>query len=277
MYSRCLSLLATAIPLIAATDTLRVCADPNNLPFSNQRGQGFENRLARIVARDLSAKLEFVWWNGRRSLVKNTLDDGKCDALMGVPSTLDSVALTHPYYRSTYVFVSRQDRNLRLTSLNDARLASYRIGIHMVGDDYTPPGFALAQRGLSANVTGYRLFGTDGEPNPPARLMDAVAAGAVDVGIVWGPLAGYFATRESVALEVTPVSPASYLAVPFVYEIAMAVRKGNDALRDALNGALQRQCAEVESLLREFAVPRAPGGEERSCDPARRSPAAFWH
>ena len=279
MCSRCLSLMLLAAPLFAAgPNTLRVCADPNNLPFSNERGEGFENRLAKLVAADMGEKVEFVWWSARKGLVKNTLDEGRCDVLMGVPAALESVSATAPYYRSTYVFVSRQERHLKIDSLNDERLAKWKIGIHIVGNDYAPPAWVLSRRGLSANVVGYSLFGAYGEQDPPARLIDAVVAGDVDVAIVWGPLAGYFARHSKVPLEVTPVSPANYLAVPFVFEMAMGVQKGNDSLRAALNQALQRRCAEVQAVLHDYGVPLVSGGEgKQSCDASRLSPAALLH
>jgi mxaJ protein len=276
MFFRCLSLLLAVLPVSAAeAGVIRVCAEPNNLPFSNQREEGFENRIARVLAADLGVKLEFVWWSGRKGLVKHALDEDRCDVLMGIPAGVDSAVLTHPYYRSSYVFVSRQDRALRLVSLNDSRLTHWRIGIQMVGDDFAPPAAALAHRGISSNVVGYSLFGEYGKANPAARAIDGVAAGDVDVAIVWGPLAGYFASHSSTPLTVTPVSPAAYLAVPFVYSMTMGVRKGNDALLAALNSALDRNCAAVKSILQEFHIPQAAGGEGgSSCDASRRSPAA---
>jgi len=279
MCSRCLSLVLLAGPLFAAgPGTLRVCADPNNLPFSNERGEGFENRLAKLVADDMGSKLEFVWWGPRKGLVKNSLDEDRCDVLMDVPASLGSVSATTPYYRSTYVFVSRQDRHLHISSLNDERLAKWRIGIHIVGNDYAPPAWVLSRRGLSANVAGYSLFGAYGEQDPPARLIDAVVAGDVDVAIVWGPLAGYFAQHSKTPLEVTPVSPQNYLTVPFVFEMAMGVQKGNDKLLAALNQTLQRRCADVQAVLHDYGVPLVPGGEgKQSCDASRLSPAALLH
>ncbi len=202
MSSRFLSLLLAVAPLMAGDlKTLRVCADPNNLPFSNERGEGFENRLSGLMARALGARLETVWWSERKSLVKNTLDEGRCDALMGVPAGLDSADVTRPYYRSTYVFVSRKDRGLNIASLFDPRLETWRIGIHVVGDDYAPPAFALAHRGISANVKGYSMFGAYGEPNPPARLMDAVEAGDIDVAIVGAAGRLFRAARERAAQD----------------------------------------------------------------------------
>ncbi len=278
MSSRCprllvSALLAAALPAMGAGErVLRVCADPNNLPFSNQRGEGFENRLAEILARDLGAKLEYTWWPQRKSFVKNTLDAGKCDAWMGVPAGLDSVSPTRPYYRSTYVFLSRADRELGLKSLDDPRLSQWRIGVHVVGDDYAPPAHALARRGLSANLKGYSLFGEYGEENPPARIVDAVAKGDVDVAIVWGPLAGYFGSRQKVRMQITPVSPAMFLAVPFAYDISVGVRKGDDALRTGLDGALGRQCAAITLVLNQFGVPRVEPGEGKTvCESSQAS------
>jgi len=270
------ALLLFAMPLVAA-GTLRVCADPNNLPFSNQRGEGFENRIAALIAGDLHAGLEFVWWSGHHGLIKHTLEEGRCDLLMGIPAGTDDAALTHPYYQSTYVFVSRQDRALQLASLNDSRFAQWRIGIQMVGDDYAPPATALARRGLAAHLIGYSLFGPYGQVNPASRLIGAVAAGDVDVAIAWGPLAGYFARRSSTPLVVTPVSPASYGAVPFVYPMAMGVRKDDRALLDRLNAALDRNCAAIQSILDDFGIPQVPGEGRSPCDASRRSPSASSH
>ncbi len=274
MFFRCLSMLVAAVPLCAAPDSLRVCADPNNMPFSNQQGDGFENKIAAVLARDLGVKLEFVWWSGRRGLVRHTLDDDRCDVLMGIPAGVDSAALTRPYYRSTYVFVSQRDRGLRVVSLNDARLHDLRIGVQMAGEDFTPPAAALARRGLSGNVVGYSLFGEYGELNPASRLIAAVASGAVDLAIAWGPLAGYFAHRSAVPLIVTAVSPQTDSAMPFVYEMSAGVQKGNHALLARLNASLTRNCPAIQSILREFQVPDASGGEGSNPCNDSRSPAA---
>jgi quinoprotein dehydrogenase-associated probable ABC transporter substrate-binding protein len=257
------SVLLAQLPA-PASPPLRVCADPNNLPFSNQREQGFENRLAQLVARDLDTTVEYTWFSQRQSFIKNSLNAGLCDALMGVPSTVDSVAVTRPYYRSTYVFVSRKSRNLQLSSLDDLRLANWRIGLHVVGADYAPPAVVLARHGLAANIRGYSLSGAFGESNPPGRLIDAVAAGDVDVAIVWGPFAGYFARRESTPLAIAPVSPAIALGVPFTFDISMAVRKDDEALRSRLDRALLRHCAQVRSILDDYGIPLVTASNERN-------------
>ncbi len=282
MCFRCPSVLSIGILLSfglfcsgAERRVLRVCADPNNLPFSNKQGQGFENRIAGIVARDWGAKLEYTWWLERKSFIKNSLDEGRCDVLMGVPTQMDALETTRPYYRSTYVFVSRQDRDLQISSLGDPRLEKWRIGVQIVGDDYAPPANALARRGLAGNLVGYSLFGKYGDDNPPARIMDAVARGDIDVAIVWGPLAGYFAKRETVPLEIVPVSPAMFRAVPFTYDISLGVRKGDVELKGELNRVLDRECGAIQALLIEYGVPQAPAPEgKKACESSQQSSSA---
>jgi mxaJ protein len=167
----------------AGARVLRVCADLNNLPFSNERREGFENRLAELVARDLGARLEYVWWAQRRGFIRNTLAAGECDVVFGVPSRFERVLPTAPYLRSSYVFVSRDTLAPPLTSLDDQRLRTLRIGVHLIGDDYTntPPAHALARRGIVRNVAGYTIYGDYREPNPPARIIEALGRGEIDV------------------------------------------------------------------------------------------------
>jgi mxaJ protein len=258
MSFRFLSVIALAALqcMAAGQSVLRVCADPNNMPFSNERGEGFENKLAELIAGKLGAKLEYTWWSERKSFVKNSLGQGRCDVVMGVPSALESITATKPYYRSTYVFVSRRDRNLNIRSLDDSRLVNWRIGIHVVGDDYAPPAYALARRGITSNIVGFSLFGEYGETNPPARLIDAVARGELDVGIIWGPFAGYFAKGAKASLDVVPVSPAVFLAVPFTYDISLGVRKGNEGFKAELDGVLESESVAIQQILSEYGVPQ---------------------
>jgi mxaJ protein len=242
---------------------LRVCADPNNLPFSNDRLEGFENEIAALAARDLGATVRYEWWAQRRGFVRNTLNAGTCDVVMGVPSSFELVLATRPYYRSTYVFVSRKDRGLSVRSFDDPALRRLRIGVQMIGDDFAnaPPAHALAGRGMIDNVVGYSVYGDYSQPNPPARIVAAVAAGEVDLAVVWGPLAGYFAKRQPVPLDLVPVSPQIDLPfLPFVFDISMGVRRGDEALRDELNGILERRQAEIEAILDRYGVPRAGRG-----------------
>jgi mxaJ protein len=243
-----------------------VCADPNNLPFSNERQEGFENRIATVIAADLHARLEYTWFPQRRGFIRNTLRAGLCDAVVGVPDRFELTATTRPYYRSTYVFVTRQDSNISVHSLDDAALRKLTIGVHVIGDDYAnpPPMHALARRNIIHNVSGYTIYGDYSQPNPPARLIEAVASREVDVAIVWGPLAGYFSRRQSVPLKISAVSPESDgPAIPLAFNIALGVRKDDTALRTELEGVLDRRSTEISSILTEFGVPMKPlsGGD----------------
>jgi mxaJ protein len=240
-----------------ASDELRVCADPNNLPFSNNREQGFENRIVRILAQEMHRRVVYTWWAQRRGFVRNTLNAHTCDLIPGIAEDVDSVSATRPYYRSTYVFVSRRDHTLGIDSFDSPQLRASRIGVQIIGDDYTntPPVQALARRGI-VNVRGYRVTGDYSQPNPPAKIMNGVAAGEVDVAIVWGPLAGYFATRAGVPLSLVPVAPSVDMGLPMTYEIAMGVRHGDDALKAEVNRALSARHREIDAVLQAFHVPR---------------------
>lgn len=237
---------------------LRVCADPNNLPFSNARGEGFENRIARMVADDIGARVEYEWHPQRRGFVRTTLKQARCDVVMGVPDRYEMLWPTAPYYTSTYVFVTRRDRGLAIHSLDDPALRRLRIGVHAIGDDYanSPAALALSRRGLGGNVVGYSIYGDYSKPDPPADLVRAVEKGAVDVAIVWGPLAGWLARRDSAALELTPVTPRIDLPfVPFVYSIAAGTRRGDTLTHEMLERSLARHRADIRALLDEYGVP----------------------
>jgi len=253
--------LATAFCCAAAErNTLRVCADPNNLPFSNQSGQGLENKLAELIAHHLSAELKYVWFSERKNFLKNSLGSDLCDAVLGVPVDVGDALLTRAYYRSTYVMVTRADRKLKIDSLYDPALKNLRIGMHIVEDDYAPPAHLLAAEGLSSHIVGYSLYGAYGETNPPARLIDAVAKNKVDVAIIWGPFAGYFAQKMPVRLAIQPVSPVRFQSIPFTYAIGVAVRKGDAELQSAIQQVLDRECRAVRALLKDYAVPLAEEG-----------------
>ncbi|PYR93930.1 MAG: quinoprotein dehydrogenase-associated putative ABC transporter substrate-binding protein [Acidobacteria bacterium] len=237
---------------------LRVCADPNNLPFSNDRGEGFENRIAELLAADRHARVEYTWWAQRRGFVRNTLSAGACDLMIGVPSGADIALTTRPYYRSTYVFVSRADRGLALGSFDDSRLRRLRIGVQMIGDDFanTPPAHALAARGMVQNIVGYSVYGDYSQPHPLSGIIDAVAHGAIDAAVVWGPEAGYFARDAPVPMTIAPVTPPMDRTLPFAFDISMGVRKRDIRLRDELNDFLDRRGGEIDSILSAFGIPR---------------------
>ncbi|HEY0544463.1 MAG TPA: substrate-binding domain-containing protein [Pyrinomonadaceae bacterium] len=246
-------------PLPEQTHVLRVCADPNNLPFSNQRQEGFENRIADLIAREMHARVEYTWWAQRRGFVRNTLKARACDVVMGVPASFELALTTNPYYRSTYVFVYRKDRKLNIRSFDDAALRDLKIGVQMIGDDFanSPPAHALTNRGIITNVKGYMVYGDYAQESPAANIIDAVARGEVDVAIAWGPLAGYFAKRARVQLEIVPVAPQiDQPFLPFIYDISLGVRHGDQAFKEDLERVLQERRQEIESILDEYGVPR---------------------
>ena len=181
---------------------------------------------------------------------------------MGVPSSMDMVLATRPYYRSTYVFLYRKDSGLDVRSFDDPVLRKLRIGVQLVGDDYanTPPAHALGKRGIVGNVRGYTLYGDYSRPNPPARIVDAVANREVDLAVVWGPLAGWYANHSPVPLRLEPVTPwLDDAQWPMVFDVSMGVRKDEPRLKAEIERQLARQAGPIHAILAEYGVPPAQG------------------
>jgi mxaJ protein len=243
---------------------LRVCADPNNLPYSNAAGEGFENRIVELVAKDLGTSVQYTWWAQRRGSVRNTIGAGICDVVPGVPSGSETLLTTDPYYRSGYVFVSRRDRNLGdLSSFDDPRLPELGVGIQLVGDDgaNTPPAHAFAQRGMTANVHGYMVYGDYRDRTPQSAIVDAVARGDIDLAVAWGPTAGYFARHAATPMVLVPVQPwLDGPQSPMVFDISMGVRRDDRELRRELDAALARVAPAIARILAEFGVPTLGDG-----------------
>ncbi|MFC7400579.1 substrate-binding domain-containing protein [Chelatococcus sp. GCM10030263] len=257
-------LVALALAGTAEARELKVCADPNNLPFSNARGEGFENRIVALVAEDLHAEVTYTWWAQRRGFLRNTLNAGACDLVPGLVAGLEMASSTRRYYRSTYVFVTRAD-GPAVTSFDDPTLKQLKVGIQLVGDDGAnpPPAQALARRGIVGKVRGFTVYGDYAEPNPAGRIVAAVARGDIDVAIVWGPFAGYFAKKLGTPLRITPVDPPVEGLVPMVFDIAMAVRRTDKPLRDEVNAALAHRRGEIDAILAEYGVPRLDSPQAR--------------
>lgn len=257
--SKLASVLALGIAaLMYAAPALRVCADPNNLPYSNIQQEGFENRIAGLMARDMGMQVTYFWYPQRGKFFKRTLNSGECDVVMGVPSGMDEAATTQPYYRSTYVFISRRDRDLHIASLDDPRLRTLKIGVHILGeqDDSLPPVHALIRRGIVSNLVGYSIFGNLSDKNPSADLIQAVEDQQVDVAVAWGPLAGYFARHSAVPLDIVPVpSDPRQPDLPFSFDIAIGVRKEDTVLKQRLDAELVRRHSEIEQTLRSYGIP----------------------
>lgn len=265
---RAAPLLAIAVALMglpsaayAQSNLLRVCADPNNLPFSDAAGNGFENRLAELVAAEMGKTVSYTWWAQRRGFIRHTLKAGQCDVLMGVPSHYDLAEATKPYYRSSYVFVSRADRNIDVASLKDPRLRKLKIGVHLLGDDgmNSPPAHALGDQGIVGNVIGYTIYGNYRDSTPPARLIEAVEKGDIELAAAWGPLAGYAALHSPVPLRVVAMSDTeSFAPLQFSFDISMGVRKGDHELRARLDDIITRKRGEIDALLTRYGVIAAP-------------------
>jgi quinoprotein dehydrogenase-associated probable ABC transporter substrate-binding protein len=239
---------------------LRICADPNDLPYSNVQEQGFENELARMITKDLGMVPSYTWMPQRSAFFDKTLAAGVCDVVLGVPSGMANMRITHPYYRSGYVFVSRANRNLVIHSLDDPRLRQVQIGVHLLGDGESdlPPVHALASRGIIRNLVGYNIFGNLDESNPASDLIQAVARGDVDLAVAWGPIAGYFARQSKVPLQVTvidadPLNPS----LPFGFDIGIGVQPKNRELEIRLDTELDQRKSEINQLLARFGIPQS--------------------
>jgi mxaJ protein len=265
-WRRCFSVVVAAASMMIGADAadatvLRVCADPNNLPFSDQAGRGFENEIVALIARDLGSTVDYTWWAQRRGYVRHTLKTDVCDIWSGVVSGAEMMTSTRSYYRSSYVFVTRADRGVHIASFDDPQLRKLIIGVQMVGSDAmnTPPAHALARRGIVQNVRGYMLYGDYRQPHPSSAIIDAVENGDVDVAVVWGPVAGYFAAQGSTPLTLEPVEPwRDGPALPMAFYISMGVRRGDNALLQRLNDSLERNHTAISAILAEYHVPVLP-------------------
>jgi len=250
------SVLALAAP--AQARELKVCADPNNLPFSNDKEQGFENAIARIVAEELGAKITWVWRAQRRGNVRETLNEGACDLVPGVASSLEMLATTRPYYRSSYVAVTRRGPLSDVSNFDDERLPGLRIGVQLIGDDgaNSPPAHSLSRRGIVDNIRGFTVFGDYARAAPQSAIVEAVASGEVDVAFVWGPTAGYFAQRAAVPLTLTPIEPHSDgPTLPMQFEISMGLRRDDRSLKREVEAALRRRSFDIRTILEDYGVP----------------------
>ena len=237
---------------------LRVCAEPDNLPFSNENGQGFENKISEILAKDLKMPLAYTWQRQRQGFIRQTLNAGRCDVVIGVPVGVERVKTTQPYYRSSYSIVTRRDRHLNLSDYADPVWKNLKIGLHTIGNDgaNSPPAHALAFHNLGGNVVGYSMWGGADEKDPQGKVVKAVADGKIDVAIVWGPFAGYFAKPygSRLVLKQAPIE-TGLSDQPFAWDIVMAVRKDDEDLKAKLDDSIRRQSGKIQRILRNYGVP----------------------
>lgn len=246
---------------------LRVCGDPDNLPFSNKNLEGYENKIAEVVAKEMGVALSYYWWPHQRGLIKNTLKAGQCDVLISIPEGWDPVLWTKPYYRSGYVMVYPKDRGYQIKSLDDPVLKKLKIGVYI----NTPPLEALALRDLRDNVIGYNLL-YDYKKESPGKIIKDLLAGEIDVAMDWGPMAGYFVKKlDGTSLEVVPLGEGTS-ATPFTYEFSMGVRHGDKALKADLEQALSRRRVEIRKILEENGVPLLALGAKDHFSPVKEQP-----
>jgi len=232
-------------------NVLRVCADPHNLPFSNEQGEGFENKLAAMLATKIGKRLAYAWYPQATGFVRNTLGAHRCDVIMGFPQGDDIVQNTNPYYRTAYALIFKSGGDLDgISSLADARLKQKRIGV-VAG---TPPATYLAANGLLTRVKPYALMvDTRIESSAQAMMMD-LKTGEIDVGVLWGPMAGFFARQAGSPIEVIPLLKETG-GPRLVYRIAMGVRASDQNWKRELNRLIQENQAEISRLLLSYGVP----------------------
>jgi quinoprotein dehydrogenase-associated probable ABC transporter substrate-binding protein len=232
--------------------TLRVCADPNNLPFSNDKGEGFENRIAEFLAKKLGKDLAYTFYPGATGFVRNTLNAHLCDVILGMPQGNDLVQTTNPYYRTTYAIVTRAGSELDdVKTLDDPRLKEKPHRIGLVAN--TPPGNVLAMNGLMASVKPYALMVDTRVESSGAAMMHDLEKGEIDVALLWGPIAGYYARHSSVKLNVTPLPETSGARAAF--RIGFGVRHSDQNWKRELNTLIAQNKIELERILRDYGVP----------------------
>ena len=245
---------------------LRVCHDPNNLPFSNTRGEGIENRIAEVFGKALGLPVTYYAFPQRLGFVRNTLryklpgQDFPCDIVMGVPAGYDQVSATKPYYRSAYAMVFERGKGLDgvrsagdFLQLDRAQLARLRIGVY----DRSPASDWLAKHGLVESGVPYPTMNADPQQYPGEIIEKDLVAGKIDVAIVWGPIAGYFSKRIK-APPLTVITLQSEPGVRFDFEIAMGVRHGEREWKEQVESLIVSRRAEIAAILDEFGVPLLP-------------------
>ena len=263
--------LALALPMAAAIaqdkpeprTALRVCQDPNNLPFSNVNGEGIENKIADLFGKSLGLPVTYFSFPQRMAFIRNTLkfklpgEDYPCDIVIGVPAGFDQVSVTKPYYRSTYALVFPKGKGMdQVTSaeeflkLDPAKLSALRIGVY----DRSPASDWLSRHKLVDQGVPYKIMNADPKQYPGEIIEKDLAAGKLDVAIVWGPIAGYFAQRvKTPALTVVPLK--SEPGVKFDYQMAMGVRYGEPEWKQQIEGLIESKQPEIQAILKQFGVP----------------------
>lgn len=247
---------------------LRVCADPRNLPFSNEKGEGFENKLAELFAGKLQKKLDYVFFPQATGFVRMTLGAHRCDVIMGFPQGDELVQGTNPYYRTTYALVAKAGSGLEdVDTLEDPRLKGKHVGI-IAG---TPPATNMAIAGLMSDAKPYPLMIDTRHDNSAQAMIDDLTAGKIDAGVLWGPMAGFYAKKAG-ALHVTPLVKET-TGPKLVYRIGMGVRAADQNWKRQLNKLIQENQGEINKILTEFGVPLLDENDRPlGADTAKKTP-----
>jgi quinoprotein dehydrogenase-associated probable ABC transporter substrate-binding protein len=237
-------------PGMASQTELRVCADPSNLPFSNQQGEGFENKIAALLAHDLNLTLSYTWFPDSQGFVRATLMKHRCDVVIGTVAGVDDMATTDAYYHTTYVMLTRSSDNITTDKVSNWKIAGRRFGI-IAG---TPPTNLIVDHNLMDQTAIYPLMVDTRVDSPSHRMVSDVAAGRVDVGLLWGPLAGFYTAHDKLPLRMTLLDPEG-AKVRLDYHIAMGVRQGDVDFRRRLNAAIAKERPQILAILQSYHVP----------------------
>jgi len=230
----------------------RACADPRDLPFSNEAGEGFENKIAELFAHKLGKSLAYTFYPDATGFIRNTLNAHRCDVVLGIAQGADVVQPTNPYYRTSYVAAYHQDGPLMgLDSLSDPRLRTAKIGI-VAG---TPPATILAENGLLGRIKSYALVVDTRFDSPTHEMMDDLDRGEIDVALLWGPIAGYYAMKAKTPTAVVPLVKEQGGDTRMAFRIVMGVRHSDQNWKRALNKLIAENQTEIQSILHSYGVP----------------------
>ena len=237
-------------PDMASQTELRVCADPHNLPFSNQLGEGYENKIAALIGHELRIGVTYTWFPDSQGFVRATLMKHLCDVVMGTVAGAGDMATTDPYYHTAYVMMTRTADNITTARVDDWKIAGRRFGL-IAG---TPPTNLVVDHNLMDQTAIYPLVVDTRVDQPGHRMVSDVAAGTIDVGLIWGPIAGYYTKADKLKLRLTLLDPETS-KVRLDYHIAMGVRPGDVAFRRRLNGVISKDHAQISEIMRSYNVP----------------------
>ena len=238
-------------PDLATRDELRVCADPANMPFSDEAGEGFENKIAELLAKDLHVPLAYTWFPQATGFIRNTLAAHRCDLVPGYAVGSDVVLATNPYYKSAWVLIYPKDKGLDgVEALGDPRLKSKRIGLVAA----SPPASILALNGLIGHAKSYALMVDRRFESPAEQMIKDIVSGDIDAGILWGPIGGYFADKAGAPLAVVPLVHEK-AGPPMTFRIGFGVRPGETEWKHTLNDFISAHQAEIDRILLSYGVP----------------------